>query len=289
MRCSSSRTTSRPWGTSGAAFSARGFTVETMLVVPEERFARPDVTASFPDPRDYDVVVPMGAPWSVYDEVSIGSWIVDELAFLRAAHGFGVPVFGICFGGQALASALGGGVEPAAEPELGWTAIETDDPDLVEGGPWFQFHHDRWRLPPGAVEIARTPLASQAFVIGRSMAVQFHPELTVATLQGWNDNGGRDYLLARGVDVDALMVQTRAEDPAAGVRSAAARRPVPGPVCSMTTPRLLLVLSENWTLASPRDLRGLVRLAAEAEQAGIDGVMLSEHVVLGRVGRRRTG
>ena len=49
----------------------------------------------------------------------------------------------------------------------------------------------------------------------------------------------------------------------------------------MSAPRLLLVLSENWTLASPRDLRGLVRLAAEAEQAGIDGVMLSEHVVLG--------
>jgi probable F420-dependent oxidoreductase len=47
-------------------------------------------------------------------------------------------------------------------------------------------------------------------------------------------------------------------------------------------PRLLLVLSENWTLASPRDLRGLVRMAVEAEQAGIDGVMLSEHVVLGR-------
>ena len=46
-------------------------------------------------------------------------------------------------------------------------------------------------------------------------------------------------------------------------------------------PRLLLVLSENWTMTSPRDLRGLVRIAAEAEQAGIDGVMLSEHVVLG--------
>ena len=55
----------------------------------------------------------------------------------------------------------------------------------------------------------------------------------------------------------------------------------------MSAPRLLLVLSENWTLASPRDLRGLVRLAAEAEQAGIDGVMLSEHVVLG--GGRRCG
>jgi probable F420-dependent oxidoreductase len=47
------------------------------------------------------------------------------------------------------------------------------------------------------------------------------------------------------------------------------------------TPRLLLVLSENWTITSPRDLRSLVRIAAEAEQAGIDGVMLSEHVVLG--------
>jgi probable F420-dependent oxidoreductase len=46
-------------------------------------------------------------------------------------------------------------------------------------------------------------------------------------------------------------------------------------------PRLLLVLSENWTMTSPRDLRALVRIAAEAEQAGIDGVMLSEHAVLG--------
>jgi hypothetical protein len=39
-------------------------------------------------------------------------------------------------------------------------------------------------------------------------------------------------------------------------------------------PRLLLVLSENWTMTSPRDLRALVRIAAEAEQAGDDGVML---------------
>jgi probable F420-dependent oxidoreductase len=46
-------------------------------------------------------------------------------------------------------------------------------------------------------------------------------------------------------------------------------------------PRLVLVLSENWTLTSPRDLPALVRMAREAEEAGIDGVMLSEHVVLG--------
>ncbi|MGH2928198.1 MAG: TIGR03619 family F420-dependent LLM class oxidoreductase [Solirubrobacteraceae bacterium] len=46
-------------------------------------------------------------------------------------------------------------------------------------------------------------------------------------------------------------------------------------------PRLVLVLSENWTMTSPRDLRALVRIAQEAEDAGIDGVMLSEHIVLG--------
>ncbi len=41
------------------------------------------------------------------------------------------------------------------------------------------------------------------------------------------------------------------------------------------------MLSENWTLTSPRDLRALVRIAVEAEAAGVDAVMLSEHVVLG--------
>jgi probable F420-dependent oxidoreductase len=49
----------------------------------------------------------------------------------------------------------------------------------------------------------------------------------------------------------------------------------------MTVPRLILVLSENWTIADPRDLRGLVDFAAEAERAGFDGVMVSEHIVLG--------
>jgi probable F420-dependent oxidoreductase len=34
-------------------------------------------------------------------------------------------------------------------------------------------------------------------------------------------------------------------------------------------------------MTSPRDLRGLVRMAQEAEDAGIDGIMLSEHIVLG--------
>lgn len=47
------------------------------------------------------------------------------------------------------------------------------------------------------------------------------------------------------------------------------------------TPRMLLILSENWTMTSGRDLPTLVRWASEAEDAGFDAVMVSEHVVLG--------
>lgn len=46
-------------------------------------------------------------------------------------------------------------------------------------------------------------------------------------------------------------------------------------------PKLVLVLSENWTITPPRDLRALVRMAVEAEDAGFDAVMVSEHIVLG--------
>jgi probable F420-dependent oxidoreductase len=47
-------------------------------------------------------------------------------------------------------------------------------------------------------------------------------------------------------------------------------------------PRLVLILSENHTLVPPRDLRSLIEMAVEAEAAGFDAVMVSEHVALGR-------
>src|SRR5690606_25790247 len=56
------------------------------------------------------------------------------------------------------------------------------------------------------------------------------------------------------------------------------RRPAGGGVRS---PRFVLVLSENWTLTAGRDLPVLVRWAREAEDAGFDAVMVSEHIVLG--------
>ena len=45
--------------------------------------------------------------------------------------------------------------------------------------------------------------------------------------------------------------------------------------------KLVLVLTENWTMLPGTDLQGLVRMAQEAEDSGFDAVMLSEHVVLG--------
>jgi len=47
-------------------------------------------------------------------------------------------------------------------------------------------------------------------------------------------------------------------------------------------PRLVLILSENHTLVPPSDLRWLIAMAVEAEAAGFDAVMVSEHVALGR-------
>ncbi len=197
-----------PVGPVGAQLEVRGYAVEEFVVVPESSFHEPNVPAVFPDPQDFDVIVPMGAPWSVYDHVTIGEWVLEEITFLRSAHEAGVPILGICFGGQALATALGGAVERAPEAEVGWYEIESDRPDLVEPGPWFQWHHDRWVAPPGAAVIARTAQAQQAYTIGRSMGVQFHPELTPDELQGWFDNGGTVYLDAHGLDAGALMDRT---------------------------------------------------------------------------------
>jgi len=47
------------------------------------------------------------------------------------------------------------------------------------------------------------------------------------------------------------------------------------------TPRILLILTENHTMAPEPDVADLVAFAVEAERAGLDGVMVSEHVVLG--------
>lgn len=203
----------------GEALEARGFELVRRLVVPEERFHDPGVDHDFPDPREWDLVVPMGAPWSADDHATIGSWLAPELAMLRTAHAEGVPVLGICFGGQALSVALGGGVTRAPGWELGWTSVATSDPDLVPAGPWFQFHRDAMVLPPGALEVAANPHCSQAWTLGRTLAVQFHPEVTVEVLDLWLATGGRAVVEGEGLDVEALRAATRDAEDAARART----------------------------------------------------------------------
>ena len=202
-------------GLVGARLAERGYELTTVTVVPQDRHHAPDVSYDFPDAEGWDLIVSLGAPWSVYDEEVIGSWIGGELALLRQAHALGVPVLGVCFGAQALATALGGSVESAPRPEIGWTPVDTDDPDLVPPGPWLQWHYDRFLPPTDAKEVARNAVGAQAFQVGRALGVQFHPEITMAMLRGWLELGGREQCLRHGLDPDELLAQSRAMEPAA--------------------------------------------------------------------------
>jgi GMP synthase-like glutamine amidotransferase len=208
-----------PTGPVGERFRERGFETHEILVVQEHQFGEPNVTFSFPDLNDYDVIVPLGAPWGAWDDACIGNWLTPEIEWIRAAVSSGKPVLGICFGGQLIARAMGGSVAPAPKGEIGWTSIWSERPDLVSNGPWFQFHYDRWQLPPGAIEIARNPVASQAFLINNSLAVQFHPELNAAGLKGWLDWGGDKKVLEDGQDPIVMMRQTEAEEADARART----------------------------------------------------------------------
>lgn len=197
-----------PLGPVGERFAHHGFEVDTHLVVAETDFTAPNIVTAFPDATDYDVLVPLGAPWGAWDDDCIGNWLLPEIDWLRDAVDRGMPVLGICFGGQLVARAMGGSVAPAPRAEIGWTSIWSDQPSLVGAGPWFQFHYDRWVVPPGAVEVARTPAASQAFTIERTLAVQFHPELDAEGLQGWLDWGGASQVVEAGMDPQVMIGET---------------------------------------------------------------------------------
>ncbi len=115
-----------PLGPVAERFVERGFDLTMHPVVPESSFLAPGVETEFPDFTRFDAVVPMGAPWSAYDEV-IGSWVRPEIEQLRRADEAGVPVLGICFGGQLLAATHGGAVIASSTPEIGWADVRSDD------------------------------------------------------------------------------------------------------------------------------------------------------------------
>jgi GMP synthase-like glutamine amidotransferase len=193
----------------GQAFEARGAELSSCLIPKDDLPALDGV----------DHVVVLGAVWAVYDDSPDRAWIADELAWLRRADEAGVPVLGICFGGQALAAALGGGVQPAARKEIGWSVIDSVDEDVIPPGPWLEFHQDQFFPPPGARVLARSEVGVQAFSLGRHLGVQFHPEPDGALLAKWLDAGGRAEAEREGTDPDRFLAETYAQEDAARRRA----------------------------------------------------------------------
>ena len=200
----------------GTRLEARGFTLRSFRILDGMEDSHSD--RDFPDLSNEDLLVVMGSVHSVYDAARIGSWIDREIAMVAETVDADRPVLGICFGGQVLSAALGGTVEAGDNPEIGWHTIDSNQPDCVPGGPWFQWHYDRFTLPDGALELARNNHGVQAFRFGRSLGTQFHPEVTPTLVGRWLDQLGAE-VTEKGVDAEALMAETRKQHPAARPRA----------------------------------------------------------------------
>ena len=163
------------------------------------------------DPRDYQLLVPLGSEFPAYDESR--PFVERSRRLLERAIDADVPVLGVCFGGQLLARVLGGRAFRAPESEIGWIPVRTHDPELVSEGPWFQWHFDSFSTPPGGTLVAENEAGPQAFVSGRHLGVQFHPEVTPEIMDEWVRTY-RHELDEEGVDADALLEETdrRAKD-----------------------------------------------------------------------------
>ena len=208
-----------PTGPLGERFVDHGYEISSVAVVPADKFETPNVSVTWPEFTNFDVVIPLGSPWGVWEDERIGNWLLPELKLVRKAHDAGVPIMGICFGGQLMARALGGRVERAERAEVGWLAIESTSAHLPSG-PWFQYHWDRWHTPAIATEIASTSVGPQAFIAGRTLALQFHPEINLEILDLWLAmDGGCAEVESVGIDPEALREETRRVQEQARVRT----------------------------------------------------------------------
>lgn len=123
----------------------------------------------------------------------------DTLAAPPYVFEFGVPVLGICYGMQTMATQLGGEVEPSSKSEFGYARVELlQGSNLFEGlqdgtengNPYLDVwmsHGDKvTNAPPGFTVAGRSDNTDVAFMMDESRnfyGVQFHPEVN-HTLQG---------------------------------------------------------------------------------------------------------
>jgi GMP synthase (glutamine-hydrolysing) len=127
--------------------------------------------------RDPAAIILSGGPASVYEP---GAPQLDEALF--AAD---VPVFGICYGFQAMARALGGTVAHTGGREFGATAVTVGDSVLFQGLPaeqnvWMSHGDCVTAAPDGYAVTAQSPgapIAGFEHLPSRRAGVQFHPEV----------------------------------------------------------------------------------------------------------------
>jgi GMP synthase-like glutamine amidotransferase len=195
-------------GLIGEAFEARGFEIDVVML---------DESHGVPSLEGYNAMVILGSKCAVYEVEFDSTWFPRELALIAEADARALPILGICFGAQALCRHFGGTVRRARDQEIGWFDIDVVPGSELAPGPWMEFHFDECVLPAGAELWATSPRAVQAFAIGPHVGVQFHPEVDDTQLKEWlaADDEVRDF----GIDLDALLIQTARETPAARLRA----------------------------------------------------------------------
>jgi GMP synthase-like glutamine amidotransferase len=198
-------------GLVGEALVARGFSVQVVMM---------DEVSPSPSVDEVDLLVILGSKHSVYDAEVEEAWFGRELELVGEADRRSIPIFGICFGAQALCRYFGGTVAPSREPEVGWYEVQEENGSRVGAGPWFEWHFDACTLPDAAQVWASNPRAVQAFAIGRHVGVQFHPEIDEHQLAQWMGAGGAADARALGLDPEELIRRTARETPSSRGRVA---------------------------------------------------------------------
>jgi GMP synthase (glutamine-hydrolysing) len=166
---------------------------------------------AWPSPEGVQRAAVLGSDHSVHDDPP--AWLGEELEWIGGLVAAARPVLGLCFGGQALAAAMGGGVRRAERAEIGWVQVEGE-----VAGTWFAWHFDTFDPPPGARELGRTASALQGFASGPHVGLQFHPEVTPAIVDDWISVGGRDLDSQR---LDAAEIRARTAREAGRARAGA--------------------------------------------------------------------
>jgi GMP synthase (glutamine-hydrolysing) len=169
------------------------------------------------EPADHAAVIALPGVANP-DEDSLA--ITATRAALREALRRGLPVLGICLGAELLAEAAGGDSRPCP-PEWGFREVALTPAavgdELLGALPGrfdvFQAHNFGLDLPAGAVALAGSNGALQAFRVGAcAWGVQFHPEPTLAMLDGWTHALGH-VMQENGVDPELTRTLGRRHVP----------------------------------------------------------------------------